>query len=89
MVFHFRSVMGGHPDKICDQMADWVMDAILEQDPLSLVACDVSASTGLIMIYGQITTSATVDIPKIARKILQDIGYTDADYGIDGGSVLS
>lgn len=82
--FTSESVMEGHPDKICDQMADGIMDAILEQDPMSRVACDVSASTGLIMIYGQITTSATVDIPKIARKILQDIGYTNADYGIDG-----
>ncbi|MHC1720331.1 MAG: methionine adenosyltransferase [Clostridiaceae bacterium] len=83
-LFTSESVMEGHPDKICDQIADGIMDAILEQDPLSRVACDVSASTGLIMIYGQITTSAAVDIPKIARKILQDIGYTDADYGIDG-----
>jgi len=76
--------MEGHPDKICDQVADGIMDALLEQDPLSRVACDVSASTGLIMVYGQITTSATVDIPKIARKTIQDIGYTDTDYGIDG-----
>lgn len=82
--FTSESVMEGHPDKICDQIADGIMDAILAQDPLSRVACDVSASTGLIMIYGQITTSAVVDIPKIARKIIQDIGYTDADYGIDG-----
>jgi S-adenosylmethionine synthetase len=89
--FTSESVMEGHPDKICDQVADGIMDALLEQDPLSRVACDVSASTGLIMIYGQITTSATVDIPKIARKTIQDIGYTDTDYGIDGikCSVLS
>jgi S-adenosylmethionine synthetase len=82
--FTSESVMEGHPDKICDQVADGIMDAILEQDPLSRVACDVSASTGLIMIYGQITTAATVDIQKIARKIILDIGYTDTDYGIDG-----
>lgn len=76
--------MEGHPDKICDQVADGILDAILEKDPFSRVACDVSASTGLITIYGQITASCTVDIPQIARKIIQDIGYTDTDYGIDG-----
>jgi len=84
--FTSESVMEGHPDKLCDQIADGILDAILEQDPSARVACDVSASTGLITVFGQITTVSTVDIPAIARKILQDIGYTDSDYGIDGKS---
>ncbi len=82
--FTSESVLEGHPDKMCDQVADGILDAILEQDPMSRIACDVSASTGLIMIFGQITTSAIVDIPDITRKIIQDIGYTDTDYGFDG-----
>lgn len=82
--FTSESVMQGHPDKLCDQIADGILDAILSQDPLSRVACDVSASTGLVVIYGQITSLASVDIPKIARKIIMDIGYTDTDFGIDG-----
>jgi S-adenosylmethionine synthetase len=89
--FTSESVMEGHPDKICDQVADGILDAILAQDPMSRVACDVSTSTGLVMIFGQITTSAIVDIPATARRIIQDIGYTDTDYGFDGGkcSVLT
>lgn len=82
--FTSESVMEGHPDKICDQVADGILDAILEKDPWARVACDVSASTGLIMICGQITTACTVDIPFTARKIVQDIGYTDTELGIDG-----
>ena len=82
--FTSESVMEGHPDKLCDQVADGILDAILEQDPMSRVACDVSASSGLIMFFGQITTNAVVDIPEIARKIVLDIGYTDAEFGIDG-----
>ncbi|MGB5822654.1 MAG: methionine adenosyltransferase [Proteocatella sp.] len=82
--FTSESVMEGHPDKMCDQVADGILDAILEKDPLSRVACDVSASTGLIMVYGQITTSCMVDIPSIVRKIVRYIGYTDAEFGIDG-----
>jgi S-adenosylmethionine synthetase len=84
--FTSESVMEGHPDKICDQVADGILDAILTKDPLSRVACDVSASTGLIMIYGQITTSCAIDIPVIARKIIREIGYTDTAFGMDGGS---
>ncbi|MBC3888393.1 methionine adenosyltransferase [Acetobacterium paludosum] len=90
-LFTSESVLEGHPDKLCDQIADGILDAILEKDPLSRVACDVSVSTGLVTIYGQITTSATVDISAIARNIIQDIGYTDTDFGMDGRccSVLS
>ncbi len=79
--FTSESVLEGHPDKLCDQVADGILDAILEQDPLSRVACDVSASTGLIMIYGQITTNSFIDIPQIARDIILQIGYDDTDYG--------
>ncbi len=82
--FTSESTLEGHPDKLCDQIADGILDAILEKDPLSRVACDVSATTGLIMIYGQITTSASVEICDIARKIVCDIGYTATDFGIDG-----
>ncbi len=82
--FTSESVTEGHPDKICDQIADGVLDAILDKDPLARVACDVSASTGLIMICGQITTSCTVDIPEIARRVIQEIGYTETEFGIDG-----
>lgn len=82
--FTSESVMEGHPDKLCDQIADGILDAILEDDPFARVACDVSASTGLITVFGQITTVSTVDIPAIVRTIIQDVGYTDSDFGIDG-----
>lgn len=84
--FTSESVMEGHPDKLCDQIADGILDAILEHDPFARVACDVSASTGLITVFGQITTVSMVDIPTIARTIIQDVGYTDSDYGMDGKS---
>lgn len=82
--FTSESVTEGHPDKLCDQIADAVLDEIIGRDPASRVACDVSASRGLIMICGQITTTATLDIPAVARRVLVDIGYTDSDLGIDG-----
>ena len=82
--FTSESVMEGHPDKLCDQLADGILDAILAEDPFARVACDVSASTGLIMVFGQITTASAVDIPAIVRAIIQDVGYTDSDYGFDG-----
>lgn len=89
--FSSESVMEGHPDKMCDQISDGILDEILENDPGARVACDVSVSTGLVMVYGQITTNCTVDIPHIARRIINDIGYTDTDYGIDANkcSVLT
>lgn len=82
--FTSESVMEGHPDKLCDQIADGILDAILEEDPFARVACDVSASTGLITVFGQITTTSAVDIPSAVRAIVQEVGYTDSDYGIDG-----
>ena len=73
----------GHPDKICDQISDAVLDAILEQDPMGRVACETTVSTGLVHIMGEITTSCYVDIPKIAREVIRDIGYDRAKYGFD------
>ena len=73
----------GHPDKICDQISDAVLDAILAKDPNGRVACETTASTGLVHIMGEITTSCYVDIPKIAREVIRDIGYDRAKYGFD------
>ena len=82
--FTSESVTEGHPDKICDQISDAVLDAILEKDPHGRVACETCASTGLIHIMGEITTNCYVDIPKIARQVVLDIGYDRAKYGFDG-----
>ncbi|MCR4718120.1 MAG: methionine adenosyltransferase [Firmicutes bacterium] len=84
--FTSESVTEGHPDKICDQISDAVLDAILEKDPLSRVACEVTASTGLIHIMGEISTSCYIDIPSIARKTICEIGYNDASMGLDGNT---
>ena len=82
-LFTSESVTEGHPDKICDQISDAVLDAIFEKDPNGRVACETTASTGLIHIMGEITTSCYVDIPKIAREVIRDIGYDNATYGFD------
>ena len=82
-LFTSESVTEGHPDKICDQISDAVLDAIFEKDPNGRVACETTASTGLIHIMGEITTSCYVDIPKIAREVIRDIGYDNAAYGFD------
>ena len=82
-LFTSESVTEGHPDKICDQISDAVLDAILEQDPDGRVACETTASTGLIHIMGEISTSCYVDIPKIARDVIREIGYDRAKYGFD------
>ena len=82
-LFTSESVTEGHPDKICDQISDAILDAILEQDPSARVACETTASTGLIHIMGEITTNCYVDIPKIARNVVRDIGYNRAKYGFD------
>lgn len=79
-----ESVTEGHPDKIADQISDAVLDAILEKDPLGRVACEVLVTTGLVVVAGEITTECYVDIPKIARETVKDIGYTRAKYGFDG-----
>ncbi len=81
--FTSESVTEGHPDKICDQISDAVLDAILEQDPNGRVACETTASTGLVHIMGEISTNCYVDIQKIARQVIRDIGYDRAKYGFD------
>ena len=82
-LFTSESVTEGHPDKICDQISDAVLDALFEQDPNSRVACETTCTTGLISIMGEITTSAYVDIPAIARNVVKEIGYDNAAYGFD------
>ena len=82
-LFTSESVTEGHPDKVCDQISDAVLDAILEKDPNGHVACECTATTGMVYIMGEISTSCYVDIPKIARGVLKDIGYDDAAYGFD------
>ena len=81
--FTSESVTEGHPDKICDQISDAVLDAIMEQDPQGRVACETTVSTGLVHIMGEISTSCYVDIPKITRQVIRDIGYDRAKYGFD------
>ena len=81
--FTSESVTEGHPDKICDQISDAVLDAILEKDPNGRVACETTASTGLVHIMGEISTTCYVDIPKIAREVVREIGYDRAKYGFD------
>lgn len=84
--FTSESVTGGHPDKICDQISDAVLDAILAQDPMGRVACECACTTGMILVMGEITTSANIDIPAIARQTVLDIGYDCSDKGFDGNT---
>lgn len=84
--FTSESVTEGHPDKVADQISDAVLDAILAKDPMGRVACETAVTTGLAMVMGEITTKCYVDVNSIARKVITDIGYTNADYGIDGKS---
>ena len=85
-IFSSESVTEGHPDKVADQISDSVLDALLEHDPMSRVACEVMVSTGFAVVAGEISTKAVVDIQKIARETINGIGYTSADYGFDGNS---
>ena len=82
-LFKSESVTEGHPDKICDQISDAVLDALMEQDPMSRVACETSITTGLVLVMGEITTNAYVDIQKIVRETIREIGYDRAKYGFD------
>ena len=82
-LFTSESVTEGHPDKICDQISDGILDAILANDPKARVACETAVTTGLVVVMGEITTSCYVDIPKTVRDIIKDIGYTRAKYGFD------
>ena len=89
MANHFftsESVTCGHPDKICDQISDAVLDAILEQDPTGRVACETCCTTGMVLVMGEISTKANVDIPAIARKVICDIGYDSSEKGFDGNT---
>ena len=83
-LFTSESVTEGHPDKICDQISDAVLDAIYSQDPMARVACETAVTTGLVLVSGEITTSCYVDIPKIVRQTIKDIGYDRAKFGFDG-----
>lgn len=83
-LFTSESVTEGHPDKICDQISDAVLDAILEQDKYARVACETACTTGMVLCMGEITTKADVDIPKIVRQVIVDIGYDRAKFGFDG-----
>lgn len=82
-LFTSESVTEGHPDKVCDQVSDAVLDAVLQQDRWARVACETVATTGMIMVMGEMSTDCYVDIPSIVRKTVRDIGYTDASYGFD------
>ena len=82
-LFTSESVTEGHPDKIADQISDAVLDAVLEQDPYGRVACEVLVTTGICVVAGEITTTCYVDVPKVARQTIEDVGYTDATFGFD------
>lgn len=83
-LFTSESVSEGHPDKIADQISDAILDALLEQDPMARVACETSVTTGLVLVFGEITTTAYVDIQKVVRETIKGIGYTRAKFGFDG-----
>jgi len=82
-----ESVTEGHPDKMCDQISDAILDAIMEKDPYGRVACEVATTTGLVIVMGEITTNCYVDVPKVVRNVVYDIGYTKPEYGFDFESV--
>ncbi len=82
-LFTSESVTEGHPDKICDQISDSILDAIMEKDPMGRVACETAVTTGLVLVMGEISTNCVIDIPKIVRNTVRDIGYTRAKYGFD------
>lgn len=84
--FTSESVTEGHPDKMCDQISDAVLDAIISQDPMARVACETAATTGLVLVMGEITTDCYVDIPKIVRETIRGIGYNNSDYGFDANT---
>jgi S-adenosylmethionine synthetase len=81
--FTSESVTEGHPDKLCDQVSDAILDAILAQDPLARVACEAATTTGLMLVAGEVTTSASIDMPAVVRKTIEQVGYINADYGFD------
>ena len=83
ILFTSESVTEGHPDKVCDSISDAILDAMMEQDPMSRVACETATTTGLVLVMGEITTKANVDIQKIVRDTIREIGYDNAEYGFD------
>ncbi len=85
-LFTSESVTEGHPDKVCDAISDAVLDALMEKDPMSRVACEVATCTGFVLVTGEITTNAYVDIQRIARETIKEIGYTKSEYGFDGNT---
>ena len=85
-LFTSESVTEGHPDKICDAISDSILDALLEQDPMSRVACETACTTGLVLVMGEITTKANVDFQKVVRETICEIGYNNGDYGFDGNT---
>ena len=83
ILFTSESVTEGHPDKMCDAISDAILDALMEKDPMSRVACETATTTGLVLVMGEITTNAYVDIQKIVRDTIREIGYTRGKYGFD------
>ena len=83
ILFTSESVTEGHPDKMCDAISDAILDALIEQDPMSRVACETATTTGLVLVMGEITTNGYVDIQKIVRDTVREIGYTRGKYGFD------
>lgn len=86
LIFTSESVTEGHPDKMCDAISDAILDALMEKDPMSRVACETASCTGFVLVTGEITTSAYVDIPKIVRDTVKEIGYNKSEYGFDGNT---
>ena len=86
LLFTSESVTEGHPDKMCDAISDAILDALMEQDPMSRVACETCTTTGLVMVMGEITSEANIDIPRIVRDTVTEIGYTKAEYGFDANT---
>ena len=86
LLFTSESVTEGHPDKMCDQISDAVLDAILEQDPTARVACETAVKTGFVLLLGEITTTAFVDFDKLVRQVVVDIGFDDSSKGFDGNT---
>src|SRR5581483_2186516 len=82
-IFTSESVTEGHPDKIADQISDAVLDAVMAEDPIGRVACEVLVTTGICVVAGEITTTTYVDVPRLARQVIRDIGYDDASFGYD------
>ena len=85
-LFTSESVTEGHPDKVCDQISDGVLDAIYAQDPNARVACETALSPGLVLLMGEVTTTAQVNVAEVARRVIREIGYTHAEYGLDANS---